>query len=67
MHGDHHVGFMEFLRMREKFIPDDRAPLVVCAPMEPFGPLLQFYEEHFGNVLSHCTCIDNADMVRLQF
>lgn len=67
MHGDHHVGFMELLRMREKVMVDhDLPPLLIMAPMEPFGELLEFYEKHFGNVLRHCNCIENNDLVNFE-
>lgn len=65
MHGDHHVGLMELLRMREKFMPAaDRPRMLLMGPMEQFGPLLEFYEQNFGNVLSHFNSIDNSKLVR---
>lgn len=68
MHGDHHVGFMELLRMREKAMIDhDLPPLLIMAPMEPFGELLEFYEKNFGNVMQQLNCIENNDLVKLEF
>lgn len=63
MHGDHHMGFMDLLRMREKYMPSNRAPLLVMSPIEPFKELLQFYDDHFGNVLKECNLIDNDNLV----
>lgn len=50
--------------MREKFMPGDRPRMVLMAPMENFAPVLEFYEQNFGSVLSHFDSIDNSKLVR---
>lgn len=55
---------MDFIRARQKSIPENRPPLLLIAPMKQFGKLLDFYEKHFGNVLSEFTMIDNEDLVK---
>lgn len=64
MHGDHHMGIMDFIRMRQKCIPENREPILLMAPKQQFVELLNFYETHFGNVLCEFTIIDNDDLVR---
>lgn len=64
MHGDHHMGVMDFIRMRQKCMPENRPPLLVMAPLQPFEQLLNFYEQHFGSVRDEITLINNADLVR---
>lgn len=66
MHGDHHMGIMDFVRMRQKCIPHNRLPLLLMAPMQPFEELLNFYEQHFGNVRNEFTLMDNANLVRMK-
>lgn len=65
MHGDHHMGVMELIRIRQKYMPENRPPLLLMAPLQPFKSLLEFYEEHFGNVTNEFTFIDNDDLVIL--
>lgn len=68
MHGDHHMGIMDLLRSRQKYMPTNRKPLVIMAPKVEFGELLDFYEDRFGNVASEYILLDNADLVsELQF
>lgn len=64
MHGDHHMGIMDLFRMRQKYMPSNRQPLVLMAPKEEFGSLLNFYEEKFGGVSSEYNMVDNDDLVR---
>ncbi|XP_031626112.1 ribonuclease Z, mitochondrial-like [Contarinia nasturtii] len=63
MHGDHHMGVMDFIRMRQKYMPENRNPLLLMAPKDEFGALLNFYEENFGNVLCEFMMIDNKDLI----
>lgn len=63
MHGDHHVGFMDLLHTRRTLMPFDRPPLLLMAPKSDFKQLLDFYDEHFGDVHSEYTIIDNDDLV----
>lgn len=63
MHGDHHMGFMELIRTRQKYMPDNRPPLLLMAPKLPFEALLDFYEKNFGNVRDELIMIDNEDLV----
>lgn len=63
MHGDHHMGIMDLLRSRQKYMPTDRKRLVIMAPKIEFGDLLDFYEEKFGNVASEYILLDNANLV----
>lgn len=65
MHGDHHMGIMDFVRLRQKCIPENRPPVVLMAPKQPFEEVLNFYEQHFGHVRNEFGLIDNADLVRL--
>lgn len=67
MHGDHHMGIMDLVRLRQKCIPENRSPLLLMAPMRPFEELLSFYEQNFGNVRNEFDLMDNADLVRLKF
>lgn len=64
MHGDHHMGIMDFIRIRQKYMPENRPPLLLMAPKVQFQELLNFYEKHFGNVLNDIIMIDNEDLVR---
>lgn len=63
MHGDHHMGIMDFIRLRQKCIPENRPPLLLMAPKEPFEDLLNFYEQNFRNVRNEFNLMDNADLV----
>lgn len=65
MHGDHHMGVMNLIRIRQKMMPENRPRLLLLAPKKPFDALLDFYEENFGNVRDELTMIDNEDLVRL--
>lgn len=64
MHGDHHMGIMDFIRIRQKYMPENRPPLLLMSPLEEFTEVLKFYEKNFGNVLSEFIIIDNEDLVR---
>lgn len=66
MHGDHHMGVMDLVRRRQKYMPDNRPKLLLMAPKQPFESLLNFYEEHFGNVRDEFTMLNNEDLVRMQ-
>lgn len=63
MHGDHHMGIMDFIRVRQKYMPGNRPPLLLMAPKQQFSELLDFYEQHFGNVRNEFIMIDNEDLV----
>lgn len=63
MHGDHHMGFMDLMRLRHEYMPSDREPLVLMAPKQRFGDLLNFYENNFSNVSNEYVMIDNEDLV----
>lgn len=63
MHGDHHMGIMDLIRLRQKYMPENRPPLLLMAPMGPFKSLLDFYEERFGHVRDEFKFIDNEDLV----
>lgn len=63
MHGDHHMGVMDLIRMRKMYMPEDRPPLLLMAPQPPFESLLNFYEEHFGNIQNEFIMINNEDLV----
>lgn len=65
MHGDHHMGVMELIRTRQKYMPLDRPVLILMAPQQPFDELLNFYEENFGDVRNEFLMINNEDLVRL--
>lgn len=66
MHGDHHMGVMDLIRTRQKYMPENRPKLFLMSPQKPFGELLNFYEEKFGNVINEFTMINNEDLVRIQ-
>lgn len=63
MHGDHHMGIMDLLISRQKYMPKNRQQLIIMAPKTEFGELLDFYEKNFGNVASEYILLDNADLV----
>lgn len=63
MHGDHHMGVMDLIRIRQKYMPENRPKLFLMSPQKPFGELLNFYEEKFGNVIDEFTMINNEDLV----
>lgn len=65
MHGDHHMGFMDLVRIRQKYMPVERPPLLLMSPQLPFEALLNFYEKHFGDVLNDFIMINNEDLVSL--
>lgn len=67
MHSDHHVGVMDLIRARQKYMPENRPKLLLMAPKQAFGSLLNFYEKYFGNVRDEFTMIDNEDLVRGKF
>lgn len=64
MHGDHHMGVMDLIRARQKYMPENRPPLLLMAPKQQFSTLLNYYEENFGNVHGEYLMIDNEDLVR---
>lgn len=67
MHGDHHMGIMDFVRLRQKCIPENRSPLLLMAPKQPFENLLNFYEQNYGHVRNEFELMDNADLVKMKF
>lgn len=66
MHGDHHIGFMDFLQMRRKFVPSNRTPFLLMAPKLYFEELLDFYNKNFDDIHSEYTIFDNEDLVGAQ-
>lgn len=65
MHGDHHMGVMDLIRARQKYMPENRPPLLLMAPKKQFGALLNFYDTHFGHVCDEFIMIDNEDLVSM--
>ncbi|XP_055317663.1 ribonuclease Z, mitochondrial-like [Sitodiplosis mosellana] len=63
MHGDHHMGVMDLIRTRQKYMPQNRPPLLLMAPEQQFSALLNFYEENFGNVRDEFIMINNEDLI----
>lgn len=63
MHNDHHSGLIELLRMRKKYLPPNRAPLLVLGPKADLKSWLFFYDNNIEPIHDDLHFIDNENLV----
>lgn len=65
LHFDHFGGLVELLRLRKKFMPADRSPLILLAPKSDLKSWLFFYDNTIDKIHDDLFLIDNNNLVGL--
>lgn len=63
LHYDHHGGLVELMRMRNKYIPSDRQPLMVLASKADIKSWLFFYDSNIEAIHDDLYLIDSENLV----
>lgn len=63
LHYDHHGGLVELMRMRNKYMPVDRTPLLVLSSKADIKSWLFFYDNNIEAIHDDLFLIDNANLV----
>lgn len=65
LHYDHFGGLVELLRMRKKYLPPDRTPLLLLSPKNDLKSWLFFYDNNIEAIHDDLFFIDNDSLVCL--
>lgn len=63
MHLDHHIGLPDLFRMRAKYLPEKRFPLMMMCPFNELKSWLFFYANHLDPIHKDMQFIDNLTLV----
>lgn len=64
LHYDHFGGLVELLRMRKKYLPSNRIPLMVLSAKADLKSWLFFYDKTIEAVHDDLYFVDNDNLVR---
>lgn len=65
LHYDHHGGLVELLRMRQKYLPPNRPPLLVLCPKADLKSWLFFYDKAIEAIHDDLYFVDNDSFVSI--
>lgn len=63
LHYDHFGGLVELLRMRKKYLPTERDPLLLLSPKADLKSWLFFYDNNIEAIHDDLYFIDNDNLV----
>lgn len=66
LHYDHHGGLVELMRMRQKYLPSNRPPLLVLCPKADLKSWLYFYDKAIDAIHDDLYFVDNDSLVSHQ-
>lgn len=63
LHYDHFGGLVELLRMRKKYLPAERDPLLLLSPKADLKSWLFFYDNNIDAIHDDLYFVDNDSLV----